>query len=64
VVSIGGLAKGEDPGLAATIGDLLSAIAQRSGTTGPSPADSSTTGTSTTGTSTTGTSTDGSGTKP
>jgi cytochrome c biogenesis protein len=31
VVSIGGLAKGEDPGLGATIDDLLSAIAQRSG---------------------------------
>jgi len=54
VVTIGGLAKGEDPGLAATIGDLLSAIAQRSSTTGPGPVDSSTTGTST----------DGSGTKP
>jgi len=57
VVSIGGLAKGEDPGLAATIEDLLSVIAQRSSTSG-----SSTTGTSTTGTSTTGTSTKGSGT--
>jgi cytochrome c biogenesis protein len=34
VVSIGGLAKGEDPGLAATIEDLLSTIAQRSGTKG------------------------------
>jgi len=33
VVSIGGLAKGEDPGLGATIDDLLSAIAQRSDTT-------------------------------
>ena len=54
MVSIGGLAKGEDPGLAATIEDLLSAIAQRSSTTGPGPVDSSTTGTST----------DGSGTKP
>ena len=32
VVSIGGLAKGEDPGLGATIEDLLSAIAERSGT--------------------------------
>jgi cytochrome c biogenesis protein len=34
VVSIGGLAKGEDPGLGATIEDLLSTIAQRSGTKG------------------------------
>jgi cytochrome c biogenesis protein len=32
VVSIGGLAKGEDPGLGATIEDLLTTIAQRSGT--------------------------------
>src|ERR1019366_8082101 len=32
VVSIGGLAKGEDPGLGATIEDLLSTIAQRSRT--------------------------------
>ncbi|HZW44806.1 MAG TPA: cytochrome c biogenesis protein ResB [Dermatophilaceae bacterium] len=32
VVSIGGLAKGEDPGLGATIEDLLSAIAERTGT--------------------------------
>jgi len=34
VVSIGGLAKGEDPGLGAAIEDLLDAIAQRSGTKG------------------------------
>jgi len=34
VVSIGALAKGEDPGLKATIEDLLSTIAQRSGTKG------------------------------
>jgi len=34
VVSIGGLAKGEDPGLSATIENLLSTIAQRSGTKG------------------------------
>jgi cytochrome c biogenesis protein len=34
VVSIGGLAKGEDPGLGATIEDLLSTIAERSGSTG------------------------------
>ena len=34
VVSVGGLAKGEDPGLAATVHDLLSAIAQRSATQG------------------------------
>ncbi len=34
VVTIGGLAKGEDPGLAATIEDLLDAIAQRTGTKG------------------------------
>ncbi len=33
VVSIGGLAKGEDPGLGAMIQDLLSAISERSGTT-------------------------------
>ena len=32
VVSIGGLAKGEDPGLGATIEDLLSTIAERTGT--------------------------------
>ena len=32
VVSIGGLAKGEDPGLGATIKDLLSTIAERTGT--------------------------------
>ena len=32
VVSIGGLAKGEDPGLGATINDLLSTIAERTGT--------------------------------
>ena len=32
VVSIGGLAKGEDPGLAATIEDLLSTIAERTDT--------------------------------
>ena len=32
VVSIGGLAKGEDPGLGATIHDLLSTIAERTGT--------------------------------
>jgi cytochrome c biogenesis protein len=32
VVSIGGLAKGDDPGLGATIEDLLSAIAERTGT--------------------------------
>jgi cytochrome c biogenesis protein len=56
VVSIGGLAKGEDPGLAATIEDLLNAIALRCSTT-----DTSTTDTSTTDTSTTGLSTDGSG---
>ena len=31
VVSIGGLAKGEDPGLGATIEDLLSTIAERTG---------------------------------
>ena len=34
VVSVGGLAKGEDPGLGAVVQDLLSAIAQRSGTKG------------------------------
>jgi cytochrome c biogenesis protein len=34
VVSIGGLAKGEDPGLAAHIQDLLAVIAQRSATKG------------------------------
>jgi cytochrome c biogenesis protein len=34
VVSIGGLAKGEDPGLGATIADLLSAIAERTSPTG------------------------------
>jgi cytochrome c biogenesis protein len=34
VVSIGGLAKGEDPGLGATIEDLLQTIKQRSGTKG------------------------------
>jgi cytochrome c biogenesis protein len=34
VVSIGGLAKGEDPGLAATIDGLLATIAQRSRTKG------------------------------
>jgi cytochrome c biogenesis protein len=34
VVSVGGLAKGEDPGLAATVHDLLSAIAARSATQG------------------------------
>ena len=34
VVSIGALAKGEDPGLAATVQDLLTTIAQRSGTKG------------------------------
>ena len=33
VVSVGGLAKGEDPGLGAVIEDLLSAIAERTGTT-------------------------------
>jgi len=33
VVSIGGLAKGEDPRLGATIEDLLSTIAERTGTT-------------------------------
>jgi cytochrome c biogenesis protein len=54
VVSIGGLAKGEDPGLAETIEDLLSAIAQRTVSTA----------TSTAGTSTADTRTDGSGTKP
>jgi len=32
VVSVGGLAKGEDPGLGATVQDLLSAIAQRTST--------------------------------
>jgi len=32
VVTIGGLAKGEDPGLGATIEDLLSAISERTGT--------------------------------
>ena len=32
VVSIGGLAKGDDPGLGATIEDLLSTIAERTGT--------------------------------
>jgi cytochrome c biogenesis protein len=32
VVSIGGLAKGEDPGLGAVIEDLLSSIAERTGT--------------------------------
>lgn len=34
VVSIGGLAKGEDPGLGATIEDLLNAITERTGTKG------------------------------
>jgi cytochrome c biogenesis protein len=34
VVSVGGLAKGEDPGLGATVKDLLMTIAQRSGTKG------------------------------
>ena len=62
VVSIGGLAKGEDPGLAATIEDLLSVIAQRSSTSGSSTTGSSTTGSSTSGSSTTGSSTKGSGT--
>jgi cytochrome c biogenesis protein len=33
VVSVGGLAKGEDPRLGATVGDLLSAIAERTGKT-------------------------------
>jgi cytochrome c biogenesis protein len=32
VVSIGGLAKGDDPRLGATIEDLLSTIAHRTGT--------------------------------
>jgi cytochrome c biogenesis protein len=57
VVSIGGLAKGEDPGLAGTIEDLLSAIAQRTSMTGIT---STTAGTSTASTSTA--STTGSGT--
>jgi cytochrome c biogenesis protein len=79
VISIGGLAKGEDPGLAATIEDLLSAIAQRTvspATTTTSMSTTNTTNTnSATGTSATGksgtgntsasdTRTDGSGTKP
>jgi cytochrome c biogenesis protein len=34
VVSVGALAKGEDPGLAETIEDLLSTIAQRCSTQG------------------------------
>ena len=34
VVSIGALAKGEDPGLGTTVEDLLSSIAQRIGTKG------------------------------
>ncbi len=34
VVSVGALAKGEDPGLEGTVQDLLSTIAQRSGTKG------------------------------
>jgi cytochrome c biogenesis protein len=42
VVSVGGLAKGDDPALAATIQDLLSDIAQRSGTQDSSTKDSST----------------------
>src|SRR5450631_2130273 len=57
LVSIGGLAKGEDPGLAEAIEDLLGAIALRCSTTGTSTS-------SYIGTSTLDTSTNGSGTKP
>jgi cytochrome c biogenesis protein len=64
VVSIGGLAKGEDPGLAATVQDLLSVIAQRCGTTGGTvgsgTAGSSTTGSETMGSETMGSETTGS----
>ncbi|MEP7191532.1 MAG: cytochrome c biogenesis protein ResB [Actinomycetota bacterium] len=49
LVSIGGLAKGEDPGFAATIEDLLRAIAQRTGRTSTSTTGMSTTSTSVTG---------------
>ena len=54
VVSIGGLAKGDDPGLAATIEDLLADIAERTGTIERQPA---------TGSTKTGSTIKGSGTK-
>jgi cytochrome c biogenesis protein len=61
VVSIGGLAKGEDPGLAATIQDLVSAVARRSNTNGTSPDGISDDGISAEGISTEGISTTGTG---
>jgi cytochrome c biogenesis protein len=58
VVSIGGLAKGDDPGLAATIEGLLTDIALRTGTTAHHA--TTTAGTTTAGTTTAGTTTAGS----
>jgi cytochrome c biogenesis protein len=54
VVSIGGLAKGEDPGLAGAIEDLLSAIAHRTSMTGITSTTAASLGTTTAGTSTAG----------
>jgi cytochrome c biogenesis protein len=55
VVSIGGLAKGDDPGLAAAIDDLLTDIAHRTSTsTGSTSTGSMTTGGITTGSTSTG----------
>jgi cytochrome c biogenesis protein len=57
VVSIGGLAKGEDPGLAGAIEDLLSAIAHRTSMTGITSTTAASRGTTTAGTSTASSST-------